>query len=99
MSDLCSKCGAPIVTSYDVPAPHYARLVCTGDIPHHQSWVGRPWTYERACRFVMFFGKHSGSTLEAIAKEHRDYLEWMAETLEPSKAPCMAARRYLQGPP
>ena len=46
-------------------------------------------------RGKVLFGKYKGSTIEDIAKTDREYLEWIAETIEDKPDLCWNIRRVL----
>ncbi len=98
--DLCPWCESKVAINHDVPAPHYAMLQCTGEVPHFHGWVKAPRTQEWAANFAMPFGKYKNRTLSDIARSQsgQDYLRWAANTLEPGSA-SEAVKMFLGSQP
>lgn len=88
---LCPRCGSSLIQTFEVPAPHFAKIECIGPDQHFIRWVGQPRTLDWAREFVMPFGKHKGKQMRQI---DRGYLKWASENLKEG-APKTAATMIL----
>ncbi len=79
-TESCPRCGSTqLAIEPCTEGPHDSKALC-GGCGRFLRWLPKPWTWNRAERFTMPYGRFAGRTIGDLSRsvQTRSYVRWLA---------------------